>query len=252
MPIDVTAPGDAVAARKRSRPAWVPTLAAFATVALCIAAASWQHRRMLEKEDLQRAFSAAAAAPAVPFPSGVSDWSAWRFRMVTMNGEFDARHQILIDNAQHAGRVGFEVVAPFALDDGRTVLVDRGFAAAGATRAVLPSPAVPQGTVTLHGRIDIPSQRYMELGGAALPSGRLWQHLDPPKFAQATGVDVLPIVVRSTGSAGDGLAQDDALPVADVEKHLSYMLQWYTFAAMAGGLWLWFTVLPWVRARRRR
>jgi len=253
MPIDVTAPGDAVAARKR-RPAWVPTLAAFVTIAVCLAAASWQHRRLLEKENLQRAFDAAVAAAAVPFPSGVSDWSAWRFRTVMMDGQFDARHQILIDNVQHAGRVGFDVVAPFRLHDGRTVLVVRGFAAAGSTRAVLPSPAVPQGTIMLQGRIDIPSQRYLELGGPAPPTGPLWQHLDPRKFAQATGVDVLPIVVRSSATAGDDglVSDDDALPAAGAEKHLSYMMQWYAFAAMAGGLWLWFTVRPWVRARSRR
>ena len=46
---------------------------------------------------------------------GVADWNSWRFRTVTLTGEFDARHQILIDNAQHGGRVGFDVVTPFAL-----------------------------------------------------------------------------------------------------------------------------------------
>ena len=29
-------------------------------------------------------------------------------------------------------------------------------------------------------------------------------------------------------------------------------MQWYTFAALAGGLWLWFTVRPWLRGRQRR
>lgn len=252
MTVDVAAAADVAAGPPRRRPAWVPTVAAFATIALCLTAASWQHRRMLEKEALQQQFAAAAAAPAVPLPSAVTDWSGWRFRTVTLTGEFDAQHQILIDNVLHGGRVGFDVVTPFVLDDGRKVLVDRGFVAGGATRAILPSPAVPRGGVTLHGRIDLPSLRYLELGTPALPAGPLWQHVDPRKFAQATGIDVLPIVVKRVGPPGDGLAEDDTLPDTGIDKHLSYMLQWLTFAAMAAGLWLWFAVRPWLRRSSTR
>jgi cytochrome oxidase assembly protein ShyY1 len=171
--------------------------------------------------------------------------------MVTLTGSFDARHQILIDNAQHSGRVGFIVVTPLALDDGRNVLVDRGFVAGGASRAVLPSPPVPVGSVTVTGRVDIPSSRYVELG-SRLPDGPLWQHLDPRRFAQATGIDVLPVVIRATGPRGDGLTEDQALPDTGIEKHVSYMVQWLTFAAMAAGLWAWFTARPWLQARRAR
>jgi cytochrome oxidase assembly protein ShyY1 len=42
------------------------------------------------------------------------------------------------------------------------------------------------------------------------------------------------------------------LPETGIEKHISYMMQWYTFAALAGGLWVWFTVRPWLRGRQRR
>src|SRR5436190_545936 len=151
--MNAAAAADVAADRRRRRPAWVPTIAAFAAIALCLTAASWQHRRMLEKEALQQEISAAATAPAVPLPPAVTDWPRWRFRTVTLKGEFDARHQMLIDNVQHAGRVG------------------------------------------------------------------------------------------------DGVVEDDALPDTGIEKHLSYMMQWLTFAAMAAGLWLWFTVRPWLRDR---
>jgi surfeit locus 1 family protein len=237
-------------ARARRRPAWIPTIAAFATVAACILAGNWQHRRMLEKEALLAQVTAMAKAVPVALPADIPDWRAWRFRVVTLTGEFDARHQVLVDNRVHDGRVGFGVVAPFTLADGRSVLVDRGFIAGGASRAVLPSVAVPSGTLTLRGRIDLPSTHYLELGGAAPSAGPLWQHVDPQRFAQATGIDVLPIMVREIGVASaDGLLHDDALPDTGIEKHIGYMLQWYTFAALAAGLWLWFTARPWLRGR---
>jgi surfeit locus 1 family protein len=209
---------------------------------------------MQEKEALKAQITAMASAPAVPLPSGDVDWRAWRFRAVTLAGTFDARRQILVDNAVHAGRVGYTVVTPLLLADGRAVLVDRGFVLAGPSRAMLPSVPPPSGAVTLRGRIDFPPSGYLDLGDAA-PAAKdvLWQHLDPARYAEATGLVVLPFVADVLeASWDDGLTRDFALPDTGIEKHLSYMMQWYAFAAMAAGLWLWFTLRPLVARARRR
>jgi surfeit locus 1 family protein len=236
--------------RRTARPGWVPTVAALATVVLCVAAGNWQHRRMLEKEALQESMQQSGSIAPVPLPATVDDWSAWRFRQVTVTGEYDARHQILIDNKVQAGHVGFDVVTPLRLSDGRTVLVDRGWIGAGRSRATLPQSPPPAGTVTVSGRIDVPRRNYFELGTAGVPAGPLWQHLDPARFTRATGIDVLPIVVDATDATSSaGLVADFPMPDAGVDTHLGYMVQWYTFAAMAAGLWAWFTLRPRFRAR---
>jgi len=205
---------------------------------------------MQEKEALQDAMRHAASLAPVALPAAVDDWSAWRFRQVTASGEYDPRHQILIDNKVHAGHVGFHVVTPLRLADGRTVLVDRGWIALGASRATLPAAPPPAGIVTVSGRIDVPRRNYFELGGKSAPTGALWQHLDPARFTQATGIDVPPIVVETTDAASGGLVADFPVPDAGIDTHLSYMVQWYTFAAMAAGLWAWFTFRPRFRKRR--
>ena len=228
----------------------MPTAAALVTVVLCVAAGNWQHRRMHEKEVLQETMRQAASMAPVALPEAVDDWSAWRFRQVSATGEYDSRHQILIDNRVHAGRVGFDVVTPLRLADGRTVLVDRGWIALGASRATLPAAPPPAGVITVNGRIDVPRRNYLELGGASPPTGPLWQHLDPARFTQATGIDVPPIVVETTDAASGGLVADFPVPDAGIDTHLSYMVQWYTFAAMAAGLWAWFTFRPRFRTRR--
>jgi len=241
------------APRRAGRPAWVPTVAALVTVVLCIGAGHWQHRRMQEKEALQQRMQQASSIAPVTLPTAADDWSAWRFRQVAATGEYDARHQILIDNKVRAGRVGFDVVTPLRLAGGAAVLVDRGWIAAGPTRSVLPRSLPPGGAVTVHGRIDLPPRNYYELGDGTAPSGPVWQHLDPARFAKATGVGVLPIVVEaSDASGGSDLVRDWALPDAGIERHLSYMIQWYTFAAMAAGLWAWFTFRPRWRVRGGR
>jgi surfeit locus 1 family protein len=219
----------------------LPTLAMVAAVALCVAAGNWQRSRMAQKEALGARLAAALSAPVVALPAGVDDWSTWRFRQVELAGRYDEARQILIDNKVHAGRAGYHVVTPLLLADGRAVLVNRGFAAGGVTRAELPEARPPAGEVRVRGRINVPSRDYVELAQAP-PQGVVWQNLDPTRFATATGAAVLPIVVEAT-DGDDRLVRDWPRPDAGTEKHRIYMVQWYAFAALAFGLWAWFTLI---------
>jgi surfeit locus 1 family protein len=230
------------------RPGWVralPTIATIAAVAVCIAAGNWQRGRMEAKQALRDRLDAAAARAPVTLPVAVADWAELRFRAVVATGVFDAARQILIDNRVHAGVVGYAVVTPLGLRDGRVVLVDRGFVAAGPTRAELPAVPPPPGEVTVQGRIELPAQDYFELGRETA-TGPVRQHLDPRRFAAATGIPVLPIVIEVTAPTGgdQGLARERMRPDVGIDRHRIYMWQWYAFAALAFGLWLWFALRP--------
>ena len=236
------APGaDPTAPIPRSR--IVPALATFVAIGVFVAAGNWQRDRMHQKEALAGQLAAAAAAPAQPLPGNQTDWTPWRYRVVELNGRFDASHQILIDNRIHAGQAGYHVVTPLLLDDGRVVLVNRGFAPAGATRAERPIASPPPGSVRVQGRINPSPARYLELGVSA-PQGNLWQNLDPARFAEHSGLKVLPIVVEQVDGPSDGLLRDWPRPDVGIDKHRIYMMQWYAFAALAFGLWAWFTFRP--------
>lgn len=223
------------------RPALVPTLAAIAVVAVCVTAGLWQRDRMQQKLALRAQIETASRSEPVAMPR-VTDWAAWRFRPVRATGEFDAAHQILLDNRIRAGRVGYDVVAPLRLADGRVVLVERGWVAAGATRADIPDAPPPRGEVTVVGRINQPPSAYLELAADKAP-GRVWQNLDLARYAAATALTVLPVVIEQTAPAlaGDTLVRDWPAPDVGVEKHLSYMMQWFAFAATAVALWGYFT-----------
>jgi surfeit locus 1 family protein len=226
-------------------PRMLPTFATIAAVTLFVVAGNWQRGRMEEKGRLKAQFDAAAESAAVALPAGIVDWPSWRFRNVVVTGTFDGARQILIDNKVHAGIVGYDVVTPLKLADGRAVLVDRGFVAAGPSRAELPSTPAANGEIVVGGRINIPAAGYFELGHDPA-IGPVWQHLDPRRYAEATGLPVLPIVIETTApTAGDAaLVRDWTAPDLGIERHRIYMVQWYAFAAMALGLWLWFAVRP--------
>jgi surfeit locus 1 family protein len=228
---------------RRFRPRLLPTLAAIAAFALCVAAGNWQQSRMHAKEALRAQLDAASGAEPVALARlpGVVDWSALRYRPVVATGEYLARRQIFIDNKVVGGRAGFHVVTPLALTDGRVVLVNRGWIAQGASRAAAPVAPPPPGVVSVRGRIAIPVTGYFELQPEAT-SGPVWQNLDLARYAAATGIAVLPVVIEATAdpAQADGLVRDWPAPDFGVDTHRIYMVQWYAFAVLAFVLWLWF------------
>ncbi len=241
--LDGTPDLDLGPAARRFRPRLLPTLATVVAVALFVSAGNWQRDRMHGKQALRARYDAAAELPQAVLSevkAEVSgDWAAARFRRVVVRGQYDAAHQILVDNKVYAGRAGYHVVTPLRLADGDVVLVDRGWTAAGPTRAVLPEATPPAGGIEVEGRLNLPPARYLELAADAA-AGAVWQNLDTARFAKATGIAVLPAIVEQTvpPEPADALVRDWPEPDFGIDQHRIYMVQWYAFAALALGLWI--------------
>lgn len=227
-------------ATRSFRPRALPTLAMLGFVAITLAMGNWQRQRAADKEAQAAQFAAAADAPPIDLAGGEVDASRLRFRMVRARGEYDAARQLFIDNKIYAGRAGYHVVAPLKLAGSeRFVLVDRGWIAQGARRSELPSAPAPPGLLTVMGRANLPPQHYLELGSER-GRGPLWQNLDLGRIAEATGLDLLPVIVEQIDpvTPGDGLVRDWPAPDLGADRNRSYMLQWYSFAALSIVLWL--------------
>lgn len=233
-------------ARHRFRPTLLLTVAMVGVAALGIAMGNWQRHRADEKSAAAALASAAAREGPFDLAAADSDTTAMVYRIVHGTGEYDAAHGVLIDNKVHGGRPGYDVVTPFKIAPGnRYVLVDRGWVAQGPTRKELPSVQTPGGVIEIVGRATIPPRRYLELKadtGAAV----LRQNLDIERIAASSGLALLPFVVEQTGpiTPSDDLLREWPKPDFGIERHLSYMVQWYSLAALAIVLWL---VLNWRR-----
>ncbi len=107
------------------------------------------------------------------------------------------------------------------------------------TFAMLSAVAIFVAAANWQGRLAVPSAAYVELK-ANTTTGPVWQNLDPARFAAATGLAVLPVVIEQTGAQAhpDGLMRDWPAPDFGVEKHWIYMMQWYAFAGLAVVFWL--------------
>jgi surfeit locus 1 family protein len=225
--------------RRQFRPTLWPTLGLIVLVAATLSLGNWQRQRAAQKAALQTQFDLAAREPPMQLAlvRTASDAARWRFHLVRASGEFDARAQVLIDNKVHAGQPGYHVVTPLKLTDGNYVLVDRGWVRAGPRRAELPQVPPPTGSVTVEGRLDLPPQRYLELG-ADNATGPVRQNLDIARLATASGLPLLPYIVEQTGESPAGLVRDWAVPDFGIEQHRSYMLQWYSLGLLGCVLWV--------------
>jgi surfeit locus 1 family protein len=215
----------------------VPSLAAAAFIALTIALGDWQTRRAEEKLAAGRSLDLAAQAPVLRLPSERVDATAFEHRRVAARGSFLARDTLFLDNKVLRGTAGYQVITPFRPEGGTTsVLVVRGWIAAG-DRSSLPEVTTPEGVVAIEGLAVVPSVRFLELAPES-GSGKLRQNLVIAREEKNLGIGLQPFVIQQTNETRDGLARVWERPDTGVERHRSYAIQWYSFAAVAAVLYV--------------
>lgn len=191
------------------RPPWWAVVLALAGCAAGVLLGNWQTDRAAQKR-------AAGAA----------------LEILSLRGDFEAGNTVLLDNKLHRGRPGYHVVQPLRLRDGRHVLVDRGWIAAGATRDQLPAVRTPVGEVEITGvRLTRFAQAYAPDGGRS--AGPVWQNVTIGEFAAWSGLVLEPYVVEQQSGPEDGLQREPVRTGTGVEMHQSYALQWYSLAVLS-------------------
>jgi surfeit locus 1 family protein len=226
-----------------SRRWWWVTLLVIAGIALLISLGNWQLDRRQKRIAANAALAEQLAAEPVNLNDPALDLAALPAmpdRAVAATGEFDFSHQYWLKLQNFAGQAGGHLLAPLRLE-GRdeAVLVDRGW--------VPFSEADPQrwdqfdenGPVTIHGVI----RRSEASDRATAPGGdsREWFRVDVGAINERIPYDLLPVYVYQTDDDGQTppLRQPPEIDLSE-GPHLSYALQWFTFALMLGVGYLFF------------
>lgn len=174
-----------------------------------------------------------------------------QYRPVTATGTYLSDDEYLVAGRSLDSRVGFLVLTPLVTDTGGTLLVVRGWVPAPSAGADVPPevPDAPSGEVTVEGRV-----RPSEAGRGAVREAALgsWTSVRVIDVAGIAGELNRPTyggyveLVTQEPAADPGLSPLP-LPVVDEGPHLSYGVQWFLFAALAIGAYVWFA-----RAEARR
>lgn len=229
----------------RSTRFWVLTLAAVLVAGLTFSLGQWQLRRAAQKEAVQTAIDAKNKLPALEGQAlaAIENIATEVYRRVQLQGTWQARHTVYLDNRPLNGRSGFWVMTPLVLQGtGQAIVVQRGWVPRNfADRSRLPDVVTPAGLVTVAGRIAPPPSKLYEFKGA--DAGAIRQNLDLAAFRLETGLPLLPASLLQTGEASEGLLRDWAAPNLGVQTHYGYAFQWFSLCALVVGLYFWFQLI---------
>jgi surfeit locus 1 family protein len=222
-----------IIAHRTFAPRMWSTLLAIALCALLIALGRWQLSRAAEKRVLFDEFAAGSGVTLSIAAAGSKVLP--RYQHVTATGHFDGEHSILLDNMTHAERAGFRVLTPFRMDDGRTLLVDRGWIALGQSRTEWPPLDIAPDQREIRGRIDeLPVPGIRLPGPATEATAGAWPKLmNYPELVElesALGSKLYPRIMLFDRDQADGFVRDWTAPGFPPERHIGYAVQWFALA----------------------
>lgn len=191
------------------------TLAAFAVViaAGCVSLGIWQLRRLGARRARNTLAEARLALPPIEVHDGLSVDSA-RGRHVTARGVYDFAAERTWPGRSFEGTPGVALITPLRLSDGSAVLVDRGWVYS------------PDAFHVDHARYREPDSANVTGIAMIAPRGR----------GDVSTAGFLPIIIQLTGpdpATGGGLPRRWHPPAFDDGPHLSYAIQWFSFALIA-------------------
>lgn len=242
-------------------------LLALAVAAFTARLGWWQLDRAAQKQRQQQAQQSRAALPPLPqaeLARRADQVEAQAHRLATLQGQWLNDKSVYLENRPMAGRTGFYLVTPLALDDGTAVLVQRGWVPRDLMdRSRVPAPPGQAGTAHVYGRLAPALARLYEFDSTA--TGLIRQNLAVPAYALETGLNLRPwalvqlevtsatdpaIALASAPSSApaDGLLRQWPAPDTGLQKHHGYAFQWFSLSALTLSLYVWFQV---IRPRRR-
>jgi surfeit locus 1 family protein len=222
----------------------------------CLAAAAWQWDRLGQaRENNERLESRLQADPLdvadlTDLRSGETAPEDLEFRRAEAIGTFRPEEEVLQRNQQHQATQGLHVLTPLELEDGGVVLVRRGWVPSDLDEPPVDEAAPPTGQVRVEGVLEL-SVDQPGIGARDPDDGVLERvfHSDVSRLDRQIEGELLPMVLRleSVEPTGDQLPLVLETPTLDEGSHLSYTLQWTSFALIA-----LVTYLLWLRKRLRQ
>lgn len=223
------------------------TLLALVLIPTMVELGFWQfhrhERRVAQNELIAKSLEAKPVPVADLTSPGHTVPRADYWRTVRATGTFDTEHEVVVRRRTNADdRVGFHVLTPLVLADGRAVLVNRGWVPAAADQRAFPEvPAPPAGTVTVTGRLKADettgASGIKDLAG--LPPRQVML-INSGQQAELLDREVLGGYVEQTAPAA-GAEGPEQIPEPDhasIGAHMAYAVQWWLFAAAVPVGWV--------------
>ena len=237
------------------KPQWLALyVVAIAFAYLCFTVlAPWQLGKNTttsrDNAQISRSLTEAPVSVTTFLPQQDSSAPDDQWRQVTATGRYQAEAQVVARLRVINGEPAYEVLVPFRVDGGPTVLVDRGYVIPVQGTALPEFDAPPTGTVTITARLrdsePTPSGKnpFREDGAQQVYA------INTPQISQVTGVPVTGSYLQLIDGQPGGLGVIP-LPHLDAGPYLSYGIQWVAFGIIAP-IGVGYFVFAEIKQRRR-
>lgn len=237
------------------QPGWLAlALAVVAFAYLCFTVlAPWQlgknTKTSRENNQIETSLNAAPMPVTDALPRQDSSAPDLQWRQVTATGHYLPAAQVVARLRMVDGEPAFQVLTPFSVDGGPTVLVDRGYIRSEQGSKVPQFAAPPDGTVRLTARLRDSETAPLDKTPFHQDGVLQVYAIDTRMVAATTHVPLAGSYLQLVENQPGGLGLI-ALPHLDAGPFLSYGIQWIAFG-IAAPLGLGYFVYSEIRARRR-
>jgi surfeit locus 1 family protein len=214
----------------RSRRVAVVVIAVL-VAATCVNLGLWQLRRLDERRALNAKMLDGRSETPISI-EGIAGSIAEPYRPATARGTYDVDHEVLVYGRSLDGEAGHHVVTPLRLPGGGAILVVRGWVPFAMQAAPVREAAPPANEVTVNGSLA-PDEGD---GSDAPDADGIVRVVDVRGIASSLPYDVFPLPLQladQTPPQSGSLPIPVPLPALSEGPHLSYAIQWFSFAVVA-------------------
>lgn len=239
------------------RPQWLAlyvVVIAFAYLCFTVLA-PWQLGKNTKTTRENAQISSSLTSEPVPvtsvLPRQDSAATADTWKRVTATGRYLPEAQVLARLRSIDSEPAFEVLVPFAVDGGPTVLVDRGYVRPVQGAEVPEIADAPRDTVTITARLR--DSELLALGKEPFRQDGALQvySINTDQIAKVTGIPLTGSYLQLVEDQPGGLGVI-GLPHLDSGPFLSYGIQWIAFGIVAPVGVGYFVVAEYKQRRRER
>lgn len=181
----------------------------------------WQLQRMEWKNEQLAIIQRGIEQPPVELPATVDP--SMKYRPVYVGGTTTGE-EILVLSGTHDLGGGYNVVSAFQTEDGRRIMVDRGFVPQDDRHK--PRPPV---ALTVAGNLHWPDEKGSATPEPDLTAG-IWFAREVPRMAEHLGTEPVLIVAAAVRGDDQGVMPMPLDITGIPNNHLSYAVQWFSFA----------------------
>ena len=209
----------------------VPLIFGLAGMAVLVWLGLWQLDRLAWKEALLADITARINAAPGPLAAEVTADTRWQ--AVAAEGQIGTDALRVLVSRKAVG-AGYRVISAFETNEGRRILLDRGFVA-------LETPIPAGGAARVTGNLHLPDDRL-----SSTPpndeAANIWFARDIVRMAAVLGTEPLLVVARAVDPGEPGITPLPVDTATIPNDHFGYAMQWFGLAvvwAAMTGYFLW-------------